>query len=62
MPSGSFLLASSLGEVTAGIDRSLAAPGELADERRRVALDVVGAVDGHAADRVVDTIVEVAGG
>jgi len=44
-------------EVAAGIERSLANPGELAAERRRVTLEVVGEVDGHAADRVVEAIV-----
>ena len=58
LPSGAFLLASSFDEVAAGIERSLRAPAELAEERRRVCLDVVGEVDGHAADRVVDAIVE----
>jgi CDP-glycerol:poly(glycerophosphate) glycerophosphotransferase len=61
MPSGSFLLASSFDEVAAAIERSLADPDELAEERRRVAIDVAGEVDGHAADRVVHAIVEVAG-
>jgi hypothetical protein len=32
---------------------------ELEGERRRVALRVVGVVDGHAGERVVDAIVEV---
>jgi CDP-glycerol:poly(glycerophosphate) glycerophosphotransferase len=59
MASGAFALASSFDKVAAGIERSLAAPGELADERRRLAGEVVGRVDGHAADRVVDAIVEV---
>jgi hypothetical protein len=35
----------------------LAHPDELAAERRRVAREVVGEVDGHAADRVVEAIV-----
>jgi hypothetical protein len=43
--------------VTAGIERALSAPGELADARRRVVRDVVGEVDGRAAERVVDAIV-----
>ena len=34
-------------------------PGELAEARRRVSLEVVGDVDGHAAERVVDAILEV---
>ena len=36
-------------------------PGELADARRRVVDDVVGEVDGRAAERAVDAIVEVVG-
>jgi UDP-N-acetylglucosamine:LPS N-acetylglucosamine transferase len=55
--SDAFLRARAFEEVTAGIERSLAAPGELAEERRRVAQEVVGEVDGKAADRVVDAIV-----
>ena len=45
--------------MAAGIERSLAAPGELAEARRRVSLEVVGDVDGHAGERVVDAILEV---
>jgi CDP-glycerol glycerophosphotransferase (TagB/SpsB family) len=59
MASGAFLLAAGFDEVAAGIERSLADPGELAEARRRVVLDVAGDVDGHAADRVVDAILEV---
>ncbi len=62
LSSGAFLLASSFEEVAAGIERSLRAPAELAAERRHVCLDVVGEVDGHAADRVVDAIVEASRG
>ena len=40
-----------------GIERALAQPDELADERRRVAQRVVGDVDGRAGARVVDAIV-----
>ena len=39
-----------------GIERALAHPAELADERRRVAHQVVGEVDGRAGERVVDAI------
>ena len=39
-----------------GIERCLAEPGELADERRRVVQAVVGDVDGRAAERVVAAI------
>ena len=55
--SDAFLRAASFEEVVAGIDRALSTPGELAAERARVARDVVGEVDGRAAERVVDAIV-----
>ena len=55
--SDAFLRATSFEEVVAGIDRALAEPTELAPERERVARDVVGEVDGRAAERVVDAIV-----
>jgi len=55
--SAAFYRAYDFGEVTAAIERSLARPAELAEERRRVALEVVGAVDGRAAERVVDAVV-----
>jgi hypothetical protein len=54
--SDAFVRARRFEEVAAGIDRALDRPDELADERRRVARDVVGEVDGHAADRVVEAI------
>jgi CDP-glycerol glycerophosphotransferase (TagB/SpsB family) len=60
MASGAFALAASFDEVVTGIERSLAQPAELAAERRRASLDVVGEVDGKAAERVVDAIVELA--
>jgi hypothetical protein len=52
--SEAFYRARSFEEVTTGIERALAEPAELAVERKRVAAEVVGEVDGHAADRVVD--------
>jgi hypothetical protein len=55
--SDAFVRATTFDEVVEGIARSLAQPDELAAERRRVAQEVVGVVDGHAADRVVDAIV-----
>jgi CDP-glycerol glycerophosphotransferase (TagB/SpsB family) len=55
--SEAFLRARSFEEVAVGIERSLAAPGDLAEERRRVAREVVGEVDGRAAERVADAIV-----
>jgi hypothetical protein len=56
--SGAFLKAANFDEVVAGIERSLARPAEFAAERRRIAKEVVGDVDGLAAERVVDAIVE----
>jgi hypothetical protein len=59
--SGAFHRAERFEEVVAGIERALAEPGELADERRRVAREVVGEVDGRAAERAVDAIVAAVG-
>jgi CDP-glycerol glycerophosphotransferase (TagB/SpsB family) len=55
--SEAFLRAASFKEVVSGIDRALEQPTALAAERARVAGDVVGEVDGRAAERVVDAIV-----
>lgn len=57
--SGAFLRARDFDQVVRGTERSLAEPGELAAERRQVVLDVMGEIDGRAADRVVDAIAEV---
>jgi CDP-glycerol glycerophosphotransferase (TagB/SpsB family) len=54
--SEAFYRATRFEEVAAGIERALAQPGELAAERSRVAKAVVGEVDGHAAERVVDAL------
>jgi len=54
--SGAFLRADRFEEVVAGIELCLAQPTELADERRRVVQAVVGLVDGHAAERVVEAV------
>jgi len=54
--SGAFLRAESFEEVVAGIERALADPDELAEARRRVVREVVGEIDGKAAERVVDAI------
>jgi hypothetical protein len=54
--SGAFLRAERFEDTVAGIERCLAAPGELANERRRVVAAVVGEVDGRASERVVDAI------
>jgi len=56
--SNAFVRAGDFDEVVAGIERSLARPDELAEERRRVAREVMGEVDGRAAERVVDAVVE----
>jgi hypothetical protein len=58
--SSAFYRADRFEEVADGIERALANPGELAEERRRIAHGVVGEVDGHAAERVVEAIVRVA--
>jgi hypothetical protein len=44
--------------LVAAIERSLAHPDEQAAERRRVTQEIVGEVDGHAAERCVDAIME----
>jgi hypothetical protein len=54
--SGAFYPAEHFEDVVAGIECALASPSELADERRRVVLEVVGEVDGRAAVRVADAI------
>jgi hypothetical protein len=61
MESAAFCRAHDFGEVAAGIERALVQPAELGDERRRIAGDVVGAVDGRAAERVVDAILVAVG-
>jgi CDP-glycerol glycerophosphotransferase (TagB/SpsB family) len=59
--SDAFYRAERFEEVAAGIERALANPAELADERRRISREVVGEVDGRAAERVADAILAVAG-
>jgi CDP-glycerol glycerophosphotransferase (TagB/SpsB family) len=58
--SDAFYRAERFEDVTAGIERALAEPGELAVERARVAREVVGEVDGHAGERVADAVVTAA--
>ena len=57
--SGAFYRAERFEDVVAGIERALAGPDELADARRRVVHEVVGEVDGRAAERSVEAIVAV---
>ena len=59
--SGAFYRAESFDDVVAGLQRALSQPGELAEARRRVVGDVVGEVDGRAAERVVGAIAELVG-
>jgi CDP-Glycerol:Poly(glycerophosphate) glycerophosphotransferase len=54
MESEAFYRADSFEAVVVGIERALASPAELAQERARAAREVVGDVDGRAAERVAD--------
>jgi CDP-glycerol glycerophosphotransferase (TagB/SpsB family) len=56
--SGAFVEARSFEEVTSGIERALEDPDELAEARTRVVREVVGEVDGHAGERVVQAVLE----
>jgi CDP-glycerol glycerophosphotransferase (TagB/SpsB family) len=60
--SGAFLRAERFEDVVAGIERSLAAPEELAAERHRIVREVVGTIDGRAAERTVEAIVRAVDG
>jgi hypothetical protein len=57
MESAAFYRAERFEDVVVGIDRALARPGELAEERARAAGEVVGVVDGKAAERVAEVVV-----
>jgi hypothetical protein len=57
--SGAFYRAGSFEELAAGIERALAQPGELAERRRGIVAEEVGDVDGRAAERVVQAILEI---
>jgi hypothetical protein len=57
--SEAFYRADNFDEVVAGIERALAHPDELADERERVTRTVLGEIDGRAAQRLADAIVTV---
>jgi CDP-glycerol glycerophosphotransferase (TagB/SpsB family) len=59
--SSAFYRAESFDEVVGGLERALAQPAELAEERRRVAREVVGDLDGRAGERVTDAILRVVG-
>jgi UDP-N-acetylglucosamine:LPS N-acetylglucosamine transferase len=59
--SGAFYRAERFEEVVSGIERALERPDELAAERRRAVEQVVGTVDGNAAERVVDAVTDVLG-
>jgi hypothetical protein len=61
MASEAFYRANCFDDVVTGIERSLAQPEELTQERARVAREVVGAVDGRAAERVVEAFVSAIG-
>jgi UDP-N-acetylglucosamine:LPS N-acetylglucosamine transferase len=56
LESDAFYRAASFEEVASGIERALDRPAELAAERRRVAAEVLGDMDGRAAERVVEAI------
>ena len=58
MESAAFYRAHDFDEVTSGIERALANPDELADGTAARREEVVGEVDGRAAERVVDAIVD----
>jgi CDP-glycerol glycerophosphotransferase (TagB/SpsB family) len=60
--SGAYEPAGSFEEIVAGIARCLTTPGELSERRRAIVARVVGDVDGGAAERVVDALVELADG
>ena len=57
--SGAFYRAESFDEVVTGLERALAHPEELAGARRAVVREVVGEIDGHAAARAGDAMVEI---
>jgi len=56
--SGAFYRAESFAETVVGVERALTDPAELAAERRGAVAEVVGEVDGRAAERVVDAVLE----
>ncbi len=60
--SGAFYRAERFEDVVSGLERALRRPAELSAERRRAVEQVVGVVDGHAAERVVDAAAGVLAG
>jgi CDP-glycerol glycerophosphotransferase (TagB/SpsB family) len=58
--SEAFYRAERFEDVVAGVESALARPDDLAAERARVARDVVGEIDGRAAERVANAIAEAA--
>ena len=59
--SEAFYRAERFEEVVAGIEHSLSHPDELATSGGASPVEVVGEVDGRAAERIVDAIVDVVG-
>ncbi|MBA3401477.1 MAG: CDP-glycerol glycerophosphotransferase family protein [Actinobacteria bacterium] len=57
--SGAFATAESFEQVVAGIERALARPEALAEQRRSAVREVVGEVDGRAAERIVEAIAKI---
>ncbi|MGZ4400470.1 MAG: CDP-glycerol glycerophosphotransferase family protein [Gaiellaceae bacterium] len=57
--SGAFYRAEDFAGLVQGVERALARPGELAEQRRRIVAAEVGEVDGRAAERVSTAILEV---
>ena len=55
--SNAFYRAERFEDVVTAIERALSHPDELAQERTRAAREVVGDVDGRAAERVADALV-----
>ena len=55
--SNAFHRATRFEEVAAGIERALAEPDELREERARIVRLVLGEIDGRAAERVVEAVV-----
>jgi hypothetical protein len=55
--SNAFYRATRFEDLTAGIERALTHPGELAAERSRIVRTILGEVDGRAAERVASAMV-----